>query len=399
MGTPDLDGSASHMDAADIHFFYSPQSWIEGSVLEQLEQVASLQGMQKLAAFPDLHPGKYGPVGCAMLSSNLHPQLIGNDIGCGMSLFALDLPSRKIKIDKAASQLAKLDQTTSNNAELIATRLEQVGLSTTLHPDSLGTIGGGNHFCELQIVDHIGNTDLATKAGLDRSQSYLLVHSGSRSLGTEVFASIVQKQVLTGTEMDTYLALHDQAVRWAKLNRQVIAERAANLLRCDCKLISDSPHNLVEVVENIDGSRSFLHRKGAAKADMAFVPLAGSRDALSYLVHPTGRDNEALTSLAHGAGRKYNRSSMHGRISRKKSVQDTLIRTSFGGRVICEDSQLLIEEAPHAYKDASHVLKDLTDLHLVEPVASFKPLVTFKKSSAGSSSKKGVRSKQRRHKR
>jgi release factor H-coupled RctB family protein len=240
---------------------------------------------------------------------------------------------------------------------------------------------------------------LATKAGLDRSQSYLLVHSGSRSFGTEVFASIVQKQVLKDTEAAPYLAPHDQAVRWAKLNRHLIAERAANLLRCDCRLISDSPHNLVEVVENIDGSRSFLHRKGAAKADMAFVPLAGSRDALSYLVHPTGRDNEALTSLAHGAGRKYNRSSMHGRISRKKSVQESLERTSFGGRVICEDSQLLIEEAPHAYKDASHVLKDLTDLHLIEPVASFKPLVTFKKSSAGSSSKKSFSSKQLRRKR
>jgi release factor H-coupled RctB family protein len=399
MGTPDLNAVASRMDAADIHSFYSPQSWIEGSALEQLKQVASLQGMQKLAAFPDLHPGKYGPVGCAMLSSNLHPQLIGNDIGCGMSLFALDLPSRKIKIDKAASQLAKLNQTASNDAKQNTDHLETNGLSATLHPDTLGTIGGGNHFCELQMIDQIENSDLATKAGLDRSQSYLLVHSGSRSFGTEVFASILQNSVLTDTEADTYLALHDQAVRWAKLNRQVIAERTATLLRCDCRLISDSPHNLVEIVENIDGSRSFLHRKGAAKADMAFVPLAGSRDALSYLVHPTGRNNEALTSLAHGAGRKYNRSSMHGRISRNKSVQESLERTSFGGRVICEDSQLLIEEAPHAYKDASHVLKDLTDLHLVEPVASFKPLVTFKKSSTGSSSNKSRNSKQWRHKR
>ncbi len=399
MGTSHEDGAAPAIGAAPIHRFYSGASWIEGAAQDQLDIVAAMAGVSQVAAFPDLHPGKYGPVGCAMLSSNLHPQLIGNDIGCGMSLFALDLPSRKIKIDKAVNQLAKLDQTASNAAKQNTNHLEANGLSATLHPDTLGTIGGGNHFCELQMVDHIENSDLATKAGLDSHQSCLLVHSGSRSLGTEVFASILQKQALTEAEANTYMALHDQAVRWAKLNRQLIAERAASLLRCDCKLISDSPHNLVEVIENMDGSRSFLHRKGAAKADMVFAPLAGSRDALSYLVHPTGRDDNALASLAHGAGRKYNRSSMHGRITRKRSVRDALIHTSFGGRVICEDSQLLIEEAPQAYKDAGHVLKDLTDLHLIEPVMSFKPLVTFKKSSSVSSSKKSFNSKHRRYKR
>src|SRR5690242_1738092 len=90
--------------AAHIQHCFSPQTWIEGAALEQLRHVAALPGVTSVAAFPDLHPGKYGPTGIAVLSQRLHPQLIGNDIGCGMSLFELDLPLRKLRIDKAAER-------------------------------------------------------------------------------------------------------------------------------------------------------------------------------------------------------------------------------------------------------------------------------------------------------
>src|SRR5215467_14469648 len=94
---------------APIHTFYSSRSWIEGNATKQLEDVASLSGVKAVAGMPDLHPGKYGPVGCSILADRIHPQLVGSDIGCGMGLFQLDLPLRKLRLDKAATRLRVLD--------------------------------------------------------------------------------------------------------------------------------------------------------------------------------------------------------------------------------------------------------------------------------------------------
>ena len=73
MGTPlNVDGRAP------IHVFASTKSWIEGNATRQLEQVSALPGIQAVAAMPDLHPGKYGPVGCAILSDCIYPQFVGS---------------------------------------------------------------------------------------------------------------------------------------------------------------------------------------------------------------------------------------------------------------------------------------------------------------------------------
>ena len=90
--------------------FYTSAAWVEGLAEQQLDQVAGWSGVHKIAAFPDLHPGKYGPVGCAVLADRVFPQLIGNDIGCGMSLFQLDLPLRKFKLEKAMRRLRILGE-------------------------------------------------------------------------------------------------------------------------------------------------------------------------------------------------------------------------------------------------------------------------------------------------
>jgi len=130
-------GSSSSCAPAHIQHCYSPQTWIEGAALQQLNNVAALPGVSSVAAFPDLHPGKYGPTGIAVLSRLLHPQLIGNDIGCGMSLFELDLPLRKLRIDKAAERLRQLE------AEDVFDPAEVLGrsdLPRDLYPRALGTI-------------------------------------------------------------------------------------------------------------------------------------------------------------------------------------------------------------------------------------------------------------------
>ena len=171
----------------------------------------------------------------------------------------------------------------------------------------------------------------------------------------------------------TYLRDHDRAVRCAWLNRQIIAQRAAEALNTTATLLMDVPHNLLT-----QDAAGWLHRKGAASTAQGLVPLAGTRATPSYLLRPTGVE-KALQSTAHGAGRRYDRASMHGRVRKKRSDIIAMQRTAFGGRVICEDRDLLIEEAPKAYKSAESVAADLAATKAAKVVAEFHPLLTFKK--------------------
>jgi release factor H-coupled RctB family protein len=370
MGNPDMDSCLSApQTSAVITQFYSSKAWIEGRAEDQLQHVGSWAGVSHIAAFPDLHLGKYGPVGCAVQADRIYPQLVGNDIGCGMSLFQLDLPIRKFKLEKAVRRIRTLGEPMQVPQH---DRLEQVGLSADLFADALGTIGGGNHFCEVQTL-----TEPQEGCALDHHLTYLLVHSGSRGLG-EAILSALPAGAFDGLMPDSleameYVSEHDHAVLWASLNRQIIAERAADALRANVSLIADVPHNLLEHTAG-----GWLHRKGAARAE-EFVPLAGSRATSSYLVKPLGA-KDALASLAHGAGRRYDRSSMHGRVRGKRSDIAAMERTPFGGRVICEDRALLIEEAPHAYKSAASVVADLEATGVAKRVATLNPLLTLKKT-------------------
>jgi release factor H-coupled RctB family protein len=158
------------------------------------------------------------------------------------------------------------------------------------------------------------------------------------------------------------------------LNRRIIADRAAEALRADIHNVADVGHNLAEPYAG-----GILHRKGAAPADRGLVAVPGSRGTLSYLVEPLASARpESLASLAHGAGRKYERSAMHGRAGTVKSELERLARNPFGGLVVCEDRNLLVEEAPDAYKAIDRVIADLVEFGLARVVATFRPLVTFK---------------------
>lgn len=376
MGNPPLEGAPAKAVAAPIDTYYSDKTWIDSTATAQLLQVANLEGVTGVKAFPDLHPGRYGPVGCAVLCDRIYPQLVGNDIGCGMSLFALDLPKRKLNLSKAADRLRAVDGLWTGDA---AGQLQSVGLAADLHAPGLGSIGGGNHFCEVQSAADITHEDSARAIGISKNDVLLLVHSGSRSFGNEIF-SRVQNSLHTGLDAGSdeardYLHKHDEAVIWARLNRQVIAERAASALKTGLRLIADAPHNLIEAYDG-----RYLHRKGAAKADGPLVPLAGSRDTLSYLLKPAGKTQSAYASISHGAGRKYDRRSMLGRAGGTRSEREKLTRNSFGGHVVCADKQMLIEEAASAYKDSSQVLEELLTADLATSVVSLAPLITFKKA-------------------
>lgn len=363
---------------AILRHFYTNKTWMEGETLRQLNDIAQLNGAITVAAFPDLHPGKYGPTGMALLAERLHPLLIGNDIGCGMSLFALDLPLRKLRLHKAEQRLRELEH---QNLPDIAGKMAAYGLAPDLFSEDMGTIGGGNHFCELQAVNQLFS---ASSGNLfDEQTLYLLVHSGSRGLGAAAFSSFLAHNTAghDGVEPNSpaftdWKKAHDQCVVWASLNRKLIAERAAKTLHADLQLIADVPHNLARFTPE-----GIVHHKGAAVAHSGdLIPIAGSRASLSYVVRACDAVAQSLGAVSHGAGRKYDRASMQARMGKLPSQRDQLTRNAWGGRAICDDRALLVEESAAAYKNSTQVVADLEAHKLVEPVAAMRPLLTYKKA-------------------
>lgn len=348
-------------NAADteVRALYSPDTWMEGDALQQLRTMAKLPHMKLAVGLPDLHPGKGCPVGAAFWSTDtFYPFLIGNDIGCGMAFWQTTLPVAKAKIQK---WLKKLD-------------LESEG-------EMMGTIGGGNHFAELQQLHMIDNPTLFKASGLQVQAFQLLVHSGSRGIGEGILREHTAEYGNRGLQANTpaaatYLQAHDEAVEWAQRNRERIKDRfLASLGNPAHTKISEVCHNALTPQTYLH-QHGWLHRKGAAPTDQGLVMIPGSRGDLSYLVKPLA-GSESAWSLAHGAGRKWARSESKGRLERKFSPEQ-LTRTDLGGNVICEHKGLIYEEAPQAYKPVSAVVNTLVESGLVSLVARFKPVITYK---------------------
>ncbi|WPL20415.1 RtcB family protein [Thiorhodovibrio frisius] len=133
------------------------------------------------------------------------------------------------------------------------------------------------------------------------------------------------------------------------------------------------------------GEPLWLHRKGAAPADRGPVVIPGSRGTLSYLVNPliqSGNETStaidtSLRSLAHGAGRKWKRGDARPRLSARQRPED-LRTTALGSQVICDDKELLYDEAPEAYKGIDQVVADLVDAGLCQIIATLRPVLTYK---------------------
>ncbi len=98
---------------------------------------------------------------------------------------------------------------------------------------------------------------------------------------------------------------------------------------------------------------------------------------MSYVATPIAPGRENAWSTAHGAGRKWNRKSCKGRLKSKYNAK-SLVHTDMGGVVICDDKELLFEEAPPAYKNIDVVVQDMVDDGLIRLIAAFRPLITYK---------------------
>ncbi len=369
-----MKGSMNTLTETNVRLFASARSWIEGEALRQLYATSKLDGMHLAVGFPDLHPGKGGAAGAAFVTEGLvYPHLIGGDIGCGMALFKTDLVRRDVKLDRWAQIPFDLEHVWTDDISKVLAKEE---LESTDFDEALGTLGGGNHFAELQAVQEILNAREFKKLGLGKQQLVVLVHSGSRGLGKTVLRDYVAEHQASGSDAESftaaaYLQGHDLAVRWAKVNRKLLAERFAQALGAEADLLWDGCHKSITPRE-LEGETVWVHRKGAVVAEEEGVVIPGSRGSLSYLVKPLGDGESRAWSLAHGAGRKWARSEARLRM-RERFGKELLVRTLLGSRVVCGDRDLLYEEAPAAYKNIEAVIQDLVDAGLVSVIGTFRP--------------------------
>jgi release factor H-coupled RctB family protein len=364
---------------SNVRLFVSAKSWVEGEALRQLYAAANFDGMRLAVGFPDLHPGKGSPVGAAFVTEGLiYPYLIGGDVGCGMALFKTDLVQRDIKLNRWADLRFDLEHPWEGEMREVLAASE---LESTEFDQALGTLGGGNHFAELQMVDEVLDARAFRLFGLGKQQLVVMVHSGSRGLGESILRDYVAEHQASGSDAESfaaaaYLLGHDLAVRWAKVNRGLLAQRFVHQLGAQANLLWDGCHNSITSREH-EGETVWVHRKGAVAAETEAVVIPGSRGSLSYLVKPLGDGESRAWSLAHGAGRKWARSEARQRV-RERFGMHQLTQTPLGGRIICGERDLLYEEAPAAYKNIEDVIQDLVDAGLVSVIATFRPLLTYK---------------------
>ena len=130
-------------------------------------------------------------------------------------------------------------------------------------------------------------------------------------------------------------------------------------------------------VKESDSKLLYIHRKGASPSDQGAVIIPGSRGSLTYLVMPTDNTEVSGYSLAHGAGRKWERSICRSRLE-NKYTKESIKSTKLNGRVVCNDTNLLFEEATEAYKNIDTVIQSLMDFELINVIATFKPILAYK---------------------
>src|SRR5262245_281818 len=219
-------GTMNTLIEPQVRLFASTQSWIEGEAVRQLYATAKLDGVQFAVGFPDLHPGKGSPVGAAFVTEGvIYPHLIGGDIGCGMALFKTDLVRADVKLDRWARLPFDLEHPCD---ECVDDFLAERELESTEFDSAMGTIGGGNHFAELQAVEKVLDAAEFRRLGVGKHQLLVLVHGGSRGLGESILRAHVDQHFGEGVEADSfaaeeYLRGHDFAVQWSKGNRDLIA--------------------------------------------------------------------------------------------------------------------------------------------------------------------------------
>ncbi|RKX82933.1 MAG: RNA-splicing ligase RtcB [Spirochaetes bacterium] len=439
------------------------------NAFQQVANVAFLPGIVRNSlAMPDIHWGYGFCIGGVAATDPendgvISPGGVGFDINCGVRLLRTNLYHNDIKnkiadianslyqnVPSGLGSKGKIKLTFSDEKKLVREGAkwavkrglgenndleccEENGAIPGADPEAVskrayergkqqvGTLGSGNHFLEVQVVDKIFDIDKAKILGLEKGQITVMIHSGSRGFGYQVCddyikvmlgclskynISIPDRQLacapLNSKEARQYLGAMNAAANYAWCNRQVlmhlVRESFEKVLSSSWQslgmnLIYDVTHNIAKIEEHtIDGKRKTLcvHRKGATRAfgpGSTTIPvkyrelgqpviIPGDMGRASYLLVGTKKaEIETFASTCHGAGR------IKSRHQALKTVDlNNLIESlkSKGIEVRATGKKTIIEEAPEAYKDIDDVVNIVHNCGISLRICRMKPLCVVK---------------------
>jgi tRNA-splicing ligase RtcB len=441
---------------------------LEDKSLEQLVNTATLPGIVNYAlAMPDIHQGYGFPIGGVVATELpdgiISPGGVGYDINCGVRLLGTHLDGEDVALylDELATQLQRncphgvgrggkiklkrselirlveeggqwalkngyatpmdLEHTEENGRipGADASKVSERALARGI--DQVGTLGAGNHFIEVDIVEEVFYEEAANRMGLFPGQIVVQIHCGSRGFGHQVcsdymkrFQPVVHRYgielpdrelvcaPLSSVEGQDYLAAMSAAANYAFVNRQVLTHLiresfewalAGKVKNHHVYQIYDIAHNMAKIERYRVGKRTVevcVHRKGATRAfgpGSAVLPdryrdigqpvlVPGSMGTASWvLVGTEGSMAQSFGSTCHGAGRTMSRTQA------KKTVQGGALRDELeakGIRVRAGSMRGLAEEAPVAYKDVDRVIEVVHGAGIARKVARIVPVAVVK---------------------
>lgn len=441
----------------------------EDNALQQVVNMATLPGIVGHSlAMPDIHWGYGFPVGGVAATDAeegvISPGGIGFDINCGVRLLATDLLRDQVKgqVDKLADELfaslpsgvggAGMRKLTLDEMHAVMLRgagwtvddgygmpedlevTEENGCLSGADPNAvsakaiqrgigqLGSLGSGNHFCEVQVVEHIYDAEAAKAFGIgQKGQIVVSIHCGSRGFGHQIAEEFIQiaeakqeeygfklvdRQLaclpLKSSDGQAYLGAMACAANFAWANRQLLMYGVRQAFSSvfgrkarakDLSLVYDVCHNIAKIEEyEVDGKlqRVCVHRKGATRAfpaDHLALPekyravgqpvlIPGDMGRYSFvLAGAQGSMEQSFGSCCHGAGRRLSRTAAKKTMD-SKNLMKYLERQGVTVRV--HSKNLLSEEAPQAYKDAQQVVNVVHNAGLAKLVARLTPLIVVK---------------------
>ncbi|MBI3793417.1 MAG: RtcB family protein [Nitrospinae bacterium] len=440
---------------------------IDDSALTQISNAATLPGVVlHTVAMPDIHSGYGLPIGGVMatdpVTGVVSPGAAGYDINCGVRI--MRTPINFAQASAVRGTLAERLMTAvpggvgrggvhelehddyrniaehgagwavnkglgfkddlancESNGRLEGAELKHAGNHAMKRGrDQMGTLGSGNHFCEIQHVDEIYDQEVADKWGLSKGQILVMIHTGSRGFGHQVateyletmehamkkYGITVPDRELACAPMESeegreYLSAMRTAANYAWANRQVIMHSVRTALADifhiepeSMRLLYDVAHNIIKIERHlVNGKQTniLVHRKGATRSFPAGNPeladvfketgqpvlVPGDMGRMSFLLAGSAKSmDESFGSSCHGAGRRLSRHQALKQAGSGKKIQEGL--SARGIEVRAAGRQTLAEEMPDAYKDVSQVVDVVATAGLAKMVARMRPVVVIK---------------------
>lgn len=372
---------------------------VEESAMQQIENLCALPFLfHHLAIMPDVHAGMGMPIGGVLACVDaVIPNAVGVDIGCGMCAVKTNWRVEDISADVLRKQIMRgireriplgMDHHKERQDESYLPQGHDIDKLTVVKAQyisaqrQVGTLGGGNHFIELQ----------RDKQGM----LWIMIHSGSRNLGKQVgdhynklavmlnerWHSVVKPELrlaflpLRTQEFNDYWAEMQYCVEFALCNRRLMMERIQEVIADALPGIEFEPminiaHNYA-AWEHHYGKNVIVHRKGATLAREGIIGIIpGSQGTASYIVEGLGNP-DSFNSCSHGAGRLMSRTAA----VKTLSLEDEVKKLDDQGIVHAIRSQRDLEEAAGAYKDIEQVINN--ELDLVKILTRLLPIAVIK---------------------